>query len=160
MLATIFLGAALVNGRLPQLSLPELRGVMGKAGIFGDEEFIRQLFRYENRMFSLKVGEEHYSVPLEKENKMVLCQLDLAKQDIRFERERREQLGERRQELLRVVKSRVGVETMLGVFEDEEAVAGQLSFVEEEGVEAIMQGGRYCEGEVGSWRPPCGRWGC
>ena len=72
---------------------------------------------------------------------MVLCQLDLAKQDLVHERKRREQLGHRRGQILEVVKERVGVDSMLGVFENEEEVAGNLQFIEEEGVEEIMQGG-------------------
>ena len=40
------------------------------------------MFSYENRLFTLRVGEDSYKVPLEKDSKMVLCQLDLAKQDL------------------------------------------------------------------------------
>ena len=42
------------------------------------------LFNYENRKFTLKVGEHKFKIPLEKQNKMILLQLDLAKLDIKF----------------------------------------------------------------------------
>jgi len=30
------------------------------------------------------VGEEHYDIPFERNNKLVLCQVDLARLDIKF----------------------------------------------------------------------------
>ena len=50
-------------------------------------------------------------------------------------------MGHGRGQILEVVKDRVGVDSMLGVFENEEEVAGNLQFIEEEGIEDIMQGG-------------------
>ena len=55
-----------------------------------------RLFEFENRQFTLRVGEQVYKIPLERQNKMVLCQLDLAKQDIHFERDRKKQLRARK----------------------------------------------------------------
>jgi hypothetical protein len=54
------------------------------------------LFEFENRQFTLKVGDQSYKIPLEKQNKMVLCQLDLAKQDTNFERSRKRKLKARK----------------------------------------------------------------
>ena len=57
---------------------------MTKYKVFGDESFLKKLFSYQNRKFSLDVGEAEYQIGLEKQNKLILCQVDLAKMDISF----------------------------------------------------------------------------
>ena len=91
---------------------------------------------------------------------MVLCQLDLAKADIHHERKRRQGLGIRRNQILQVVKDTVGLDTMLEVFQNEQEVAGKLQFIEEEGVEQIMQGGRQMVVYVDFYRLELDKWDC
>lgn len=86
LLSSIFLGVSLINGLLNDASTEEIITTMSEAGIFGDKSLIKQLFSYKNRMFTLKVGEDSYDIELERDQKMVFCQLDLAKQDIKHER--------------------------------------------------------------------------
>ena len=84
MLISIFLGISLINNNLQNLSIEALIDKMTKHTIFGSRRFLEELFCYENRKFNLTVGTEKFEVPLEKQNKLVFCQVDLAKLDIKF----------------------------------------------------------------------------
>lgn len=93
MLVNIFLGVSLLNGTLGKCSNEELIRRMAKHGIFGNEAFLRKLFGFSNRQFSLEVGGEDFKVALEKNNKLVLCQLDLARLDVKYEQTRKKELS-------------------------------------------------------------------
>jgi hypothetical protein len=79
-----------------------------------------RLFEFENRQFTLKVGAQSYKIPLEKQNKMVLCQLDLAKQDTNFERSRKRELKARKSEILQLCKTQCGLDSILQLFSAED----------------------------------------
>ena len=84
MLTSIFLAMSQINGTLQKNSIGSLIAKMTKYKVFGDESFLKKLFSYQNRKFSLDVGEAEYQIMLEKQNKLILCQVDLAKMDINF----------------------------------------------------------------------------
>ena len=97
MLVSIFLSVSVINGTLNNYSLDDLIKKLATYGIFGDETFLKKLFGFKNRQFSLEVGDEEFKIDLEKNNKLVLCQLDLAKMDIKYEQARKQQILERKQ---------------------------------------------------------------
>lgn len=84
MLISIFLSVSVLNGTLSNYSLEGLIKKMAKYSVFGDEAFLKKMFGFKNRQFSLEVGDEEFHIDLEKNNKLVLCQLDLAKMDIKY----------------------------------------------------------------------------
>lgn len=57
MLISIFIGVCLINGILSKMNMEQLIVKMSKYKIFGEEDFLRGLFGFKNREFSLSVGE-------------------------------------------------------------------------------------------------------
>jgi hypothetical protein len=57
MLISIFIAVSLINHTLDKLSIDQLIIKMSKHKIFGDESFLKELFGFKNRQFSLSVGE-------------------------------------------------------------------------------------------------------
>lgn len=96
MFISFFIGMALINGNLSQFSVDELIERMAATKVMGDSIFLEKLFSYKNRKFDLCVGDTQYLVDFEPKYKLVLCQLDLAKQDVEFERFRKRLLAAKR----------------------------------------------------------------
>lgn len=57
MLISIFIAVSLINHTLDKLSIDQLIIKMSKHKIFGGESFLKELFGFKNRQFSLSVGE-------------------------------------------------------------------------------------------------------
>jgi len=89
---------------------------------------LKKLFGFQNRCFTLTVGDLTYKIPFEKQNKMVLCQLDLAKLDIKFERNRKKELQTRKEEILSVCKQKCGLDTVFSIYESEDEDLTNLNF--------------------------------
>jgi hypothetical protein len=89
LLLSIFLSVSLINNTFQQLTISQLIAKLEAHKIFGDRQLLEALFGFENRKFSLNVGGHTYKIPLEKQTKLILCQVDLAKMDINFELDRR-----------------------------------------------------------------------
>ena len=64
MLLSLFIGVSLINNTLKDLTVEQLIKKLVRYKVFGNESFLRKIFKFQNRQFSLEVGGQEFKVGL------------------------------------------------------------------------------------------------